>query len=92
MTNKLPETCYVFIAGATPGERVGLIKRGETGYYKTDFDSKTASAEIVHQAIGEMNDRLGVDKAEAIAMEIGSMFGWNAPGADAERVRNSVQS
>ena len=33
----------------------------------------------------EMNDMFGYTKAQVAAMEAGSMFGWNVPGADPSR-------
>jgi len=89
-TPKLPETCYVYIFSAEPGNRIGIIKRGERGYYQTDFDSETASADIVQQVVRDLNKKLGVDPIEAKAMEIGSMCGWHVPGANAANLRKHV--
>jgi hypothetical protein len=83
MKEKLPELCFVFINGKGPGKRIGIVKRGETGYYQTDYDNcVTASNEIAKQAVDELNARLKVTKAQALAMEAGSMFGWHVPGAN----------
>ena len=78
----LPELCYVMIGAAQPGERIGIIKRNERGYYLTDFDNKTASDTIVQEAVRRMNERLGVKPSQVIAMQAGSMFGWDVPGAN----------
>lgn len=83
---KLPELCYVHIWGAAPGGRIGIIKRGEMGYYQTDFDSKTASQDIVEKVVSDLNRRLGVAKKQAMAMQIGSMRGWHVPGADPDQL------
>jgi len=84
MSKNIPELCYVFIHSANPGKRIGIIKRGESGYYPTDFDSPTASAAIAEQVVNRLNERLGVSPAHAEAMQVGSMFGWNVPGAQPE--------
>ncbi len=78
----LPKHSYVFIDGAAPGKRIGLIKRGEDGYYETDFDNGNATDDIVRAAIDGINRRLGVSTAQATAMHVGSMCGWHVPGAD----------
>ena len=82
--NKLPLMCYVFIAGNCPGYRIGLIKRGVSGYYPTDFDSRTANEEIVKMAVNDLNKKLGVSKEQGEAMIAGSMWGWDVPGAKLE--------
>jgi hypothetical protein len=49
-----------------------LISVGETGYYPLHrrFD------------VDAFNARHGITSAEIFAMELGSMFGWDAPGAN----------
>lgn len=83
---KLPELCYVHIWGAHPGRRIGIVKRGEMGYYETDYDSKTASQDIVAQVVDDLNYRLGITVKQAMAMQIGSMRGWHVPGADPDQL------
>lgn len=65
---KLPEVCVTL--DAVTGETI-LIKRGVSGYYP--LPGRDADA---------FNKRHGVTKAQVMAMEIGSMFGWDVPGAD----------
>lgn len=65
---KLPTMCASI--NATTGETI-LIKRGVAGFYP--FPGKDAE---------RFNARHGVTKAQRLAMEIGSMFGWEVPGAD----------
>lgn len=81
----LPELCYIKVRGSDPGKRIGIIKYGETGYYLTDFDSQIMSDEIVESCVAEFNKRLGVTPAQRDAMEVGSMFGWDVPGADPKK-------
>lgn len=56
------------------GETI-IIKRGERGYYEQN-------EEIKHRDADELNARFKVTKAQAVAMFVGSMFGWNAPAAN----------
>ena len=57
-----------------------LIKRGESGYYHSVWstDSKEENIELADF----YNERLGVTPAQRQAMEVGSMLGWDLPGAD----------
>jgi len=85
---RLPEFCYSVIAGNAPGKRIGIIKRGEAGYYLTDFDSPTAPKDLIEQVVAEQNRKMGVKPSQVEAMEIGSCFGWDVPGADPEKYKN----
>ncbi len=71
----LPEMCWGL-------DRINnnciIIKRGESGYYKTNYPEGKYTDEI----IDELNIQMGVSKAQRMAMETGSMFGWNAGGAN----------
>lgn len=61
------------------------IKRGESGYYKSDWN--TDSAEKNQELADYNNERLGVTDAQRRTMECGSMHGWNVPGADPSAYR-----
>lgn len=80
-----PALCYVVVPGAEPGKRIGIVKRGETGYYLTDYDMPTVSNLAVKEFVAEQNAKLGVEPAEAEAMLYGSCFGWDAPIANAAK-------
>jgi hypothetical protein len=85
-----PNLCYIAVPGAAPGRRIGIVKRGEKGYYLADYDQKTSSYGYLSDAkikefVAEMNEKLGVSAAEADAMLMGSMFGWDCPGAQVRR-------
>lgn len=82
MTNELPKLCYTFIRTNPPGERIGLIKRGQTGYYKTDFDRPTISAEAAADIVSRLNNKMQLTCEQVSAMEAGSRFGFDVPGAD----------
>lgn len=77
ITSDLPEQCYSTLLDTG---MVVVLKRGETGYYKTDipYTTKEAARELVE----EYNRELGVTKAQAAAMSAGSMFGFHVPAAD----------
>jgi len=66
---KLPAHCYG--TNASTGETI-LIKCGTTGYWQA-HTIKTAR---------EMNEKLGVTEAQEMAMEVGSIFGFDVPGAN----------
>lgn len=76
----LPERCYATLP--SDKDQVIVIKRGEKGhFYKTDIrGNEYISGE---QLAKELNDRIGVTEREAECMLIGSIFGWDVPGAKA---------
>lgn len=75
---KLPEHCYgVNLSART----LIIIKKNESGYYRTN-SAPCNTIEEAQSIADEYNDRLGVTKAQASAMSVGSMFGWDVPGAN----------
>lgn len=73
----LPRLCYSVLN--TTGELI-IIKNGEEGYYRTDFNGNNKEENI--KLKNYYNERLGVTELEEQCMKAGSMFGWNVPGAD----------
>ena len=73
----LPELCFSTLL--TTGQLI-CIKRGETGYYPSDWDTgdKEKNVELADQ----LNEEMGVTMWQRKAMEVGSMCGWDVPGAD----------
>lgn len=77
MRNNLPETCFSILSGE--GSLV-ILKRGEKGYFRSDLDSGNVEE---NRKIAEFeNHQRGINPAQVMAMQIGSMCGFDAPGAD----------
>lgn len=77
MRRSLPERCYVFIQTSP---NIGIVVKGESGYYRTEITAPTRDER--RAMVDELNEKLGVTKAQAEAMKSGSMFGWHVPLAD----------
>ena len=73
----LPELCFSVLPDT--GELI-CIKRGESGYYRSDWNTKSRGEN--EDLANYNNEKLGVTPAQRRAMEVGSMYGWQAPGAD----------
>ena len=73
----LPELCYS--VHMTDGSIV-ILKRGETGYYPTDIPCSDALPANV--LVDQQNEKMGITKAQRLAMEIGSLVGFHVPGAN----------
>ena len=73
----LPEICFSTLKST--GDLI-CIRRGESGYYPSDWD--TGDKEQNVELADKMNEKLGVSPIQRQAMEVGSMCGWDVPGAD----------
>lgn len=73
--DRLPRTCMSRLM--TDGSPI-MIKLGESGYHpcKGDLDPD------------DYNKSHGITPAQVAAMEAGSMFGWEIPGADPDNELN----
>jgi hypothetical protein len=73
--------CYIAIPGNRPGERIGIVKYGESGYYKCDFDHLSMTEAQVTAYVKELNQGVNIPEDVATSMFEGSMFGWHVPAA-----------
>lgn len=84
-TPNYPPYCYAVLPSTN---KLIRIKRFEDGYYKFREGEYASLVEQYNtEDVDELADilnkyELGVGKNVREAMEIGSMFGWNVPGAD----------
>ena len=77
MRNILPRECYSTVPST--GELI-ILKRGKKGYFQTAEDT---GDKLQNQKIAEFNNHIrGISPAHVMAMEVGSMFGFDVPGAD----------
>ena len=95
---KLPAESYTWDV-VRPG--VSIIRRGVSGHYpreplpaelqhiKANGDY-TALHEAGRAYVTEMNKRARVTPEQAQAMEMGSMFGWEVPGANPDNYTVNV--
>lgn len=70
--DRLPEMCASHLPGTA--EAI-VIKRGERGYWPLPEG----------MTVEGINTTFGASPAQIAAMEAGSMFGWDVPGADPDR-------
>lgn len=68
----LPRYSYAYLPTTQEEIRIDIAESGYTPIRKQGNG----------RAANEMNRELGISPAQAKAMQIGSMFGWNVPGAD----------
>ena len=75
--NNLPDVCLTTLS--TDRNQVVAIVNGETGYYPQERFQVKEDAEIF---ASEYNKKRSITAAQVKAMEVGSMFGWDVPGAN----------
>lgn len=77
--SKLPEVCYGTLL--SDGSLI-LLKRDETGYWPTEGYSTNGLFLTFSDVADMLNEKMGVTKAQRAAMELGSIAGFDAPGAN----------
>ena len=82
----MPEICYSTLKST--GELI-ILKHGVRGYFPANFDC--GGKEENEQMAAEINQRLGVNRFQKLAMECGSMFGWDVPGADPQSYLDTME-
>lgn len=73
----LPEMCFSTL-GVT-GDLI-CIRRGETGYYLSEYSTPDKEQNV--ELADKFNKKLGVTMWQRQAMEVGSICGWDVPGAN----------
>lgn len=77
LRSDLPEVCYSILPSS--GDVI-IIKHGESGYYRCEYSTEDKA--FNREFANDRNANLGVSKAQIEAMLVGSMYGWDVPGAD----------
>lgn len=78
----LPDICY----GLLPSDKsIIIIKKGENGYYETDFDDIEDTEEFVNRE----NSKMGVTPEQRMVMELRSMSGnWKLKNEESKKVED----
>lgn len=79
----LPAECYSVLN--TDPNKLIKIKAGSSGYFAIDSSCilpKFIAGRTMKEYANHLNAEMGVTDRDVQAMEIGSMFGWDCPGAD----------
>jgi hypothetical protein len=79
-TNKLPNLCFICIPERDPGDYIVAIRLGQSGCYATTYDTKNLAD--AQRLVAQINERLGITPQQVEYMRVGSMFGWDVPGAN----------
>ena len=86
---QLPDWCYVAIPSNPPGEKVGRVKWGHTGYWPAPEIAAMDDDDACRQ-VRMANAERGVTPLQELCMSNGSLFGWDVPGADPDWVREHL--
>ena len=81
----LPEMCFSVLG--TTGELI-CLKRGVTGYFPSEYSVSDKEKNI--EFADRYNEKLGVTMWQRQAMEVGSLCGWDVPGADPAKYQESL--
>lgn len=78
----LPSTAYVFLEHGEPGERIGAVKRGIQGYWRTTLDDPSWTAREARDEVRRLNALLHISPLLQECMLAGSIFGFDVPSAN----------
>lgn len=81
----LPEMCFSVLG--TTGELI-CLKRGVTGYFPSEYSVSDKEKNI--EFADRYNEKLGVTMWQRQAMEVGSLCGWDVPGADPAKYQETL--
>lgn len=84
-SNDMPSSCYVFIH-ASPGARVGLVKKGAPGWLITSVDQKDMTDADARKVVDVLNGVQGVQPGVADRMLAAATIGWRSPRHQLEGV------
>lgn len=73
-------SCYTVVLGMPAGQNIGIVRQGESGYYKTDYNFGVG--EYAERAVRMLNESRDISKEVQLALELGSMFGFDIPACD----------
>ena len=88
-----PAIAFVHVPGNPPAQSVGVVKRGESGYFTME-PKHTQHITTEKEALAYvdlLNEQICVSPSQAQSMQIGSMFGWDVPGAAVEAALDFVE-
>ena len=77
LRSSLPEECYVYVEST---DEIGMVKRGEMGYAPVSIHRDKGISK--KKSVDYLNQAMGISKAQAAAMNAGSLFGWATKAAD----------
>ena len=77
LRSSLPEKCFVYVESTN---EIGIVDKGETGYRPANVTPEISITK--QQGADYLNDAMGVSKAQAAAMKVGSLFGWEVKAAN----------
>ena len=74
---QMPRICWSRLKSTN---EIVLLRYGVKGYFP--FPMERPLPQNTQQVVDELNQDVDISKAQAAAMEAGSLFGWNIPAAD----------
>lgn len=80
----LPESCFIFVH-ATPGDRVGLVTRGKSGFLITSIDQKDLTDHEVNVLVNSLNSARGINPHTAHRM-LDIAINGGVPASNEERM------